>query len=51
MGGSGKPGEVTDAVIELVDGEKLVSMFEKLQLGVRPKTVYEIDDNFFADYR
>lgn len=38
-------------VIELVDGEKLVSMFEKLQLGVRPKTVYEIDEKFFADYR
>nr|VFJ50595.1 MAG: restriction system protein [Candidatus Kentron sp. DK]VFJ54544.1 MAG: restriction system protein [Candidatus Kentron sp. DK] len=37
--------------IELVDGEKLVSMFQDLQLGVRPKTVYEVDEKFFDDYR
>lgn len=37
--------------IELVNGEKLVSMFENLQLGVRPRTVYEIDGKFFDEYR
>jgi restriction system protein len=37
--------------IELVDGEKLVSMFEKLELGVVPKVVYEVDDKFFDEYR
>lgn len=37
--------------IELVDGEKLVSMFEKLELGVIPKVVYEVDDKFFDEYR
>lgn len=37
--------------IELVNGEKLVSMFEHLRLGVRPRTVYEIDAKFFEDYR
>jgi restriction system protein len=37
--------------IELVDGEKLVDMFEKLQLGLRPKTVFEVDDAFFAEFR
>ena len=37
--------------IELVNGEKLVSMFEQLQLGVRPKTVYEIDNKFFDEYK
>lgn len=37
--------------IELVDGEKLVSMFEKLELGVKPKIVYEIDDKFFDEFR
>jgi restriction system protein len=37
--------------IELVDGEKLVELFEKLQLGVRPKTVFEVDESFFEDYR
>jgi restriction system protein len=36
--------------IELVNGEKLVSMFEHLQLGVRQKTVFEIDRQFFDDY-
>jgi restriction system protein len=37
--------------IELVNGEKLVSMFEHLKLGVRPRTVYEIDNKFFDAYR
>ncbi|GMR25382.1 MAG: hypothetical protein BMS9Abin39_0677 [Ignavibacteria bacterium] len=36
--------------IELVDGEKLVQMFEKLELGVIPSTVYEIDEDFFKEY-
>jgi restriction system protein len=37
--------------IELVDGETLVQMFERLQLGVKPKTVYEVDEAFFGEYR
>lgn len=37
--------------IELVDGEKLVRMFEKLELGLVPRTVYEIDHAFFKEYR
>lgn len=37
--------------IELVDGDKLVEMFEKLNLGLRPKKNYEIDDGFFEQYR
>lgn len=37
--------------IELVDGETLVQMFERLELGVRPKTVYEVDEGFFGGYR
>jgi len=37
--------------IELVDGDKLVDMFEKLQLGLKPKTVFELDDAFFAEFR
>lgn len=37
--------------IELVDGEQLVRMFERLELGVKPKTVYEVDDAFFDEYR
>ncbi len=37
--------------IELVDGDKLVALFEQLQLGVTPKTVYEVDMSFFDDYR
>lgn len=37
--------------IELVDGEKLIELFAKLELGLRPVTTYEIDDNFFAEYR
>jgi restriction system protein len=37
--------------IELVDGETLVQMFERLELGVKPKTIYEVDDAFFEEYR
>jgi restriction system protein len=36
--------------IELVDGEKLVRMFERLELGVKPKVVYEVDLEFFNDF-
>lgn len=36
--------------VELVDGEKLVEMFEGVELGLRPKTVYELDHAFFAAY-
>lgn len=36
--------------IELVDGEKLVDMFERVELGVKPKTVYEVDMNYFSSY-
>jgi restriction system protein len=37
--------------IELVDGEKLVEMFEKLELGLRPVTAYEVDQVFFEEFR
>jgi len=36
--------------IELVDG-KLVRMFERLELGVKPKVVYEVDLDFFNDFQ
>jgi len=37
--------------IELVDGEKLIELFAKLDLGLRQVTSYEIDDSFFVEYR
>ncbi|HYA42481.1 MAG TPA: restriction endonuclease [Syntrophobacteraceae bacterium] len=37
--------------IELVDGDKLVQLFEQTQLGLTPKTIYEIDYRFFDEYR
>ncbi len=36
--------------IELVDGAKLVFMFEELGLGLKPKTVYEVDEEFFNEF-
>jgi restriction endonuclease Mrr len=36
--------------IELVDGDKLIDMFEKLELGLKPRTVFEVDDAFFAEF-
>ncbi|MDD5133809.1 MAG: restriction endonuclease [Phycisphaerae bacterium] len=38
-------------VIELVDGNKLVEIFEKLELGVKPKKVFEVDYDFFKTYK
>jgi restriction system protein len=37
--------------IELVDGEKLVTMFERAQLGLRPMQSYEVDVPFFEPFR
>ncbi len=36
--------------VELVDGEKLVEMFKRVELGVKPRTVYEVDLPFFEPY-
>jgi restriction system protein len=37
--------------IELVDGEKLVTLFGQLELGLRSVTTYEVDEPFFNEYR
>ena len=37
--------------IELVNGEKLVEMFEMLELGLKPIKRYEIDEKFFEDFK
>lgn len=37
--------------IELVDAEKLLDMFEKLELGLKPRAAYEIDEIFFEDFK
>jgi len=36
--------------IELVDGEKLLDMFEDLELGLKPKKAFDIDEKFFEDF-
>lgn len=36
--------------VELVDGEKLVEMFKRVELGVKPIKVYEVDLPFFEPY-
>lgn len=37
--------------IELIDGDDLVRIFEEKELGLKPKTVYDIDEEFFEEYR
>ena len=37
--------------IELVDGEKLAGMLEKLELGLRPRQTFEVDATFFEEYK
>lgn len=36
--------------IELIDGDRLVELFEKYQLGLKPITVFEIDSDFFKSF-
>lgn len=36
--------------IELIDGEKLINMLEKLELGLNPVTTYEVEHGFFKDF-
>ena len=36
--------------VELVDGDKLVEMFEKLELGLTPRTTFDIDQKFFDEF-
>lgn len=42
-----RPGAVP---IELVDGEKLFEMFKRYELGLKPRTVYDIDVAFFEQF-
>lgn len=43
--------EKSNIKLELIDGDKLVEMFEKVELGVTPKTIYEPNMSFFEEYR
>jgi len=37
--------------IELVDGEKLVQLFQDLELGLVPRTTYDLNEAFFDEFR
>jgi restriction system protein len=37
--------------VELVDGERLIEMFEKLELGLKPRTTYDLDPDFFKPFK
>ncbi|MFO1193196.1 MAG: restriction endonuclease [Rhodoferax sp.] len=37
--------------IELIDGEKLIDMLERFELGLKPVTTYEMDASFFNEFR
>jgi restriction system protein len=37
--------------IELVDGEKLIDLFESLELGLKHKKAFDVDEKFFDDFR
>jgi len=49
----GRREAVRDGVppIELVDGEKLIDMFEKLELGLKPRVAFDVDERFFEDFK
>jgi hypothetical protein len=38
--------------VELVDGERLVELFEDMEIGLKnPRSIYDVDDEFFARFR
>ena len=37
--------------IELVDGSQLVELLRELELGLLPRTTYDVDTAFFEQYR
>ena len=37
--------------IELVDGENMAEMFEKLELGLKPIKTYTVDEKFFEEFK
>lgn len=37
--------------IELVTGEKLLDMFENLELGLKPRKTYDVDEQFFEPFQ
>ncbi|MEO6065963.1 MAG: restriction endonuclease, partial [Lysobacterales bacterium] len=37
--------------IEIIDGDRLVELFEEKGLGVRPRQIFEIDHAFFDQFR
>jgi restriction system protein len=47
---SAKDIEQSMTELELIDGDRLVEMFEKAELGVSPRTVYDPDLTFFEKY-
>jgi len=36
--------------IELIDGEKLLDMFEELELGLTPTKTFEVEESFFKEF-
>lgn len=36
--------------IDLVDGDKLIEMFELLELGLKPRKTYDVDRKFFEEF-
>ena len=37
--------------IELIDGERLMDLLEKMEFGLTPKTVFDINFPFFEKYK
>jgi restriction system protein len=37
--------------IELVDGEKLLELFEKLKLGLTPRVTFDVNPSFFEEFK
>jgi restriction system protein len=46
-----KEAERVDPKIELVDGERLVEMFQDLKLGVKERKEFDVDYPFFEQYK
>ena len=37
--------------IELIDGEKLLDLLEKFEIGLKPVTTFEVEYGFFKEFQ
>ena len=51
LGFAPTPFLASGSISSCIDGDKLVELFESLELGLKLRTTYDVDVSFFDEYR